>query len=276
MRHILFTFLTISMFVSCVSETEHQKTLDENTALKSELEEIKFGAPILLKDGKKFFENKDFKTAREKFNTLIERHSDLPEAIECKKYLAVIDEEELWQSANNSTDISNVSTYIDKYSNGKYISQAKSLKETLKIQNMQNAYESAEQRNSSSAWKEFLSEYPNHNEASNIKKKIIKLEVDEIYGDSETGKMPSFEQYNYGNSSTSTVKITNNTGCDLVVRYSGTEIEMITIPEGSTRSVSLSSGNYRVAATACGHNYAGSENLAGDYSSRFYISSSRF
>ena len=276
MRHILFTFLTISMFVSCVSETEHQKTLDENTALKSELEEIKFGAPNLLKDGKKFFENKDFKTAREKFNTLIERHSDLPEAIECKKYLAVIDEEELWQSANNSIDISNVSTYIDKYSNGKYISQAKSLKETLKIQNMQNAYESAEQHNSSSAWKEFLFEYPNHNEASNIKKKIIKLEVDEIYGDSETGKMPSFEQYNYGNSTSSTVKITNNTGCDLVVRYSGTEIEMITIPEGSTRSVSLSSGNYRVAATACGHNYAGSENLTGDYTSTFYISTTRY
>jgi hypothetical protein len=264
------------MFFSCVSETEHQKTLDENTALKSELEEIKFGASNLLKDGKKFFENKDFKTAREKFNTLIERHSDLPEAIECKKYLAVIDEEELWQSANNSTDISNVSTYIEKYSNGKYISQAKSLKETLKIQNMQNAYESAEQRNSSSAWKEFLSEYPNHNEASSIKKKIIKLEVDEIYGDSETGKMPSFEQYSYGNSSSSTVKITNNTGCDLVVRYSGTEIEMITIPEGSTRSVSLSSGNYRVAATACGHNYAGSENLTGDYTSTFYISTTRY
>lgn len=264
------------MFVSCVSETEHQKTLDENTALKSELEEIKFGAPNLLKDGKKFFENKDFKTAREKFNTLIERHSDLPEAIECKKYLAVIDEEELWQSANNSTDISIVSTYIDKYSNGKYISQAKSLKETLKIQNMQNAYEGAEQRNSSSAWKEFLSEYPNHKEASSIKKKIIKLEVDEIYGDSETGKMPSFEQYNYGNSSSSTVKITNNTGCDLVVRYSGTEIEMITIPDGSTRSISLSSGNYRVAATACGHNYAGSENLTGDYTSTFYISTTRY
>jgi hypothetical protein len=264
------------MFVSCVSETEHQKTLDENTALKSELEEIKFGAPNLLKDGKIFFENKDFKTAREKFNTLIERHSDLPEAIECKKYLAVIDEEEIWQSANNSKDISNVSTYIDKYSNGKYISQAKSLKETLKIQNMQNAYESAEQRNSSSAWKEFLSEYPNHNEASSIRKKIIKLEVDEIYGDSETGKMPSFEQYNYGNSSSSTVKITNNTDCDLVVRYSGTEIEMITIPEGSTRSVSLSSGNYRVAATACGHNYAGSENLSGDYASTFYISTTRY
>ena len=43
----------------------------------------------------------------------------------------------------------------------------------MKIQNMQNAYESAEQRNSSSAWKEFLSEYPNHNEASNIKKKNL-------------------------------------------------------------------------------------------------------
>jgi hypothetical protein len=51
---------------------------------------------------------------------------------------------------------------------------------------------------------------------------------------------------------------------------------MITIPEGSTRSVSLSSGNYRVAATACGHNYAGSENLTGDYTSTFYISTTRY
>jgi hypothetical protein len=203
-------------------------------------------------------------------------HPDLPEVIECKKYLAVIDEEELWQTANNSIGISNVSYYIEKYSNGKYINQAISLKETLKIKNMQSAYESAELSNSSSAWREFLSEYPYHNEASSIKKKIIKLEVDEIYGDSETGKMPSFEQYNYGNSSSSTVKITNNTGCDLVVRYSGAEIEMITIPNGKTRSVSLSSGNYKVVATACGHNYAGLENLTGDYTSTFYISTTRY
>jgi hypothetical protein len=141
---------------------------------------------------------------------------------------------------------------------------------------MQNAYDNAEQRNSSTAWKDFLSEYPNCNEASNIKKKIIKLEVDEIYGDSETGKMPSFQQSNYGNSSSSTVKITNNTGCDLVVRYSGAQIEMITISEGSTRSISISSGSYKVAATACGHNYAGLENLTGDYTSTFYISTSRY
>ena len=64
MRQIIIVFFTISMFFSCVSETEHDKTLDENTALKSELEEIKLGAPNLLRDGKKFFDNKDFVTTQ--------------------------------------------------------------------------------------------------------------------------------------------------------------------------------------------------------------------
>ena len=55
MKYIVLIFLTISLFFSCVSETEHQKILDENSALKSELNDIKFGAPNLLKNGKKVF-----------------------------------------------------------------------------------------------------------------------------------------------------------------------------------------------------------------------------
>ena len=123
MRYVIIIFLTVSLFISCVSETEHQKTLDENSALKSELNDIKFGAPNLLKTGKKFFEVRDYKTAREKFNMLLERHSDLPEAIECKKYLAIIDEEELWELANNSDNIADVTNYIDKYSRLAYSCQ---------------------------------------------------------------------------------------------------------------------------------------------------------
>jgi hypothetical protein len=141
----------------------------------------------------------------------------------------------------------------------------------LKIIHLQNIYENAKTENTSYAWKNFLDEYPYHVEANIIKDKIIRLEVDEIMGKSSTGKMPSFNQESYGNSSTSYVEITNNTGCNLIVRYSGIDAKVIEIPEGSTQSVYLKSGEYKVVASACSENYAGVENLQGSYSSSFFI-----
>jgi hypothetical protein len=44
---------------------------------------------------------------------------------------------------------------------------------------------------------------------------------------------------------------------------------MILIPVGSTRSVNLSSGSYKIAASACGANYASSRKPTGEYGSTF-------
>lgn len=283
MKRILI-FLTVALALSsCVSESEHQRIVDEKNALsienqnlKNELEEIKFGAPNLLSDGKKFYQAKDFSQARQKFQTLLQKHPDLPESIEAKNYLANIDEEELWQNALISEDISNTEDYISKYPKGKYISNAISRKNELKKLNMQKAYDEAVNSNSSYAWKRFLDEYPDHPNKSSIKEKIIRLEVDEILGDRETGRMPSFDNYSTSYSSNSSVEITNNTGCNLTVRYSGVEAKMIEIPSGGTRTVYLSSGTYKIAASACGANYAGTESLHGSYGSTFYISRTRY
>lgn len=283
MKRILI-FLTVALALSsCVSESEHQRIVDEKNALsienqnlKNELEEIKFGAPNLLSDGKKFYQAKDFSQARQKFQTLLQKHPDLPQSIEAKKYLANIDEEELWQNAFISEDISNTEDYISKYPKGKYISNAISRKNELKKLNMQKAYDDALSSNSSYAWKRFLDEYPDHPNKSSIKEKIIRLEVDEILGDRETGRMPSFDNYSTSYSSNSSVEITNNTGCNLTVRYSGVEAKMIEIPSGGTRTVYLSSGTYKIAASACGANYAGTESLSGSYGSTFYISRTRY
>lgn len=275
--------IATSLFSSCISETEHQKVINEkieisaeNEKLKSELEEIKFGAPNLIADGKKFFKAKEFSKAREKFQTLLEKHPDLPQSLEAKKYLATIDEEELWQNASQSDDISVTEKYISQYPKGNYISKANARKEELKILNMQKAYDNAVSENSSYAWKSFLEDYPNHKNASAIRDKIIRLEVDEIMGNRNTGQMPTFNQYGYSSSSTSSVEITNNTGCSLIVRYSGVDVKMIEIPQGGTRRVNLSSGTYKVAASACGENYAGTENLSGSYNSTFYIETRRY
>lgn len=282
MKKTIAYFILAFALSSCVSESEHQRTLEEknaleaeNQSLKNELDEIKFGAPNLLSDGKKFYHAKDFAQAKQKFQTLIEKHPDLPQSIEAKKILATIDEEELWNNAATLEDINYSENYISKYPKGKYISYAISRNKELKKLNMQKAYDNAASSNSSSAWKKFIEDYPDFGDASSIKEKIIRLEVDEISGDRETGQMPSFNNYSTGYSANSTVEITNNTGCTLTVRYSGPEARIIEIPSGGTQSVYLSSGNYKIAASACGSNYAGTESLHGSYGSTFYITTSR-
>lgn len=283
MKYSLTYLIFVLSFSSCVSESEHQKViieknslLAENESLKSELESIKYGAPNLLADGKVFFEAKDYLSAKQKFQTLILKHPDLPQSVEAKNYIGIIDEEETWQNAINSNDISNTEIYISKYPSGKYITFASTRKAELKALNMQKAYNEAISSNNSLVWKSFLEKYPDHPNQVSIKEKIIRLEVDEIFGDSETGQMPSFDNFSSSFSSNSSVRISNNTGCALTVRYSGVEAKIIEIPSGGTRTVYLASGSYKIAASACGSNYAGTESLQGSYGSTFYIRRTRF
>lgn len=283
MKYSLTYLIFVLSFSSCVSESEHQKVITEknsliaeNESLKSELESIKYGAPNLLADGKVFFEAKDYLSAKQKFQTLILKHPDLPQSVEAKNYIEIIDEEETWQNAINSNDVSNTEIYISKYPSGKYITFASTRKTELKALNMQIAYDEAISSNNSLVWKRFLENYPDHPNGASIKDKIIRLEVDEIFGDSETGQMPSFDNFSSSFSSNSSVRISNNTGCALTVRYSGVEAKIIEIPSGGTRTVYLASGSYKIAASACGSNYAGTESLQGSYGSTFYISRTRF
>lgn len=279
-----FTYCLLTLLLtSCVSESEHQKVIQEkntlyleNQKLKDEIEDIKFGASKLLTNGKLFYEAKDFSNAKKHFEYLLQKHPDAPESIEAKEYLSNIDEEEIWYNAVSSEEISYTEYYISKYPTGKYINKALLRENELMEINMGKNYEEAVQTNSSYIWKRFLDDYPDYFDASAIREKIIRLEVDEILNDRETGKMPLFNQYSSSYSSNSSVQITNNTGCNLTVRYSGPNAEIIQIPEGGIRTVYLLSGNYKIAASACGANYAGKESLQGNYDSTFYISTSKY
>lgn len=59
----------------------------------------------LLSDGEKFYEAKEFLKAKETFQILLKKHSDMPQSIEAKNFLANIDEEELWENASTSEKI---------------------------------------------------------------------------------------------------------------------------------------------------------------------------
>ena len=135
-------------------------------------------------------------------------------------------------------------------------------------------YEEAIETNSIFNLKEFINNNPNHENIDLLNKRLIDLEVEEIYNDKNTGEMPTSEKIGSNNSSVSSISISNDTSCELIIRYSGNDSKMISIPANQTRSLSIRSGSYRVTASACGYNYAGSESLRGDYTSSYYISTS--
>lgn len=272
----MIRYLPIAIFVfllGCVSSADYNALEQENKDLKQEINDLKFGAKVLMSDALKFYNAKDYGGTRQKLLLLLEKHGDQPESLEAKKILSIIDEEEAWI---NSTDLTGAESYLQNYPKGKHLASVKRKIEEFRMLKEDSEYESALLSNSSSAWKNFISNYPDRIDRRDIEKRIIDSEVSEIMGVATTGKLPTFVQTSYEFSSSSSVSVTNDTGCELTLRYSGADSRRVEIPAGATRTVSLSSGNYKIAASACGANYAGVESLNGSYSSKYYISTSRF
>jgi hypothetical protein len=117
----------------------------------------------------------------------------------------------------------------------------------------------------------FIEINPNHTNIEELKARLIDLEVDQIFSDEKTGKMPNSDKVGESNSGISQVSIKNDTSCELIVRYSGIDSRMISIPQNQLRDISIKSGDYRVTATACGESYSSTEDLRGNYSSSYYI-----
>jgi hypothetical protein len=137
-------------------------------------------------------------------------------------------------------------------------------------------YEEVIQSNNIQEIKDFINNNSSHPKIEKLKKHLIDIEVDEIINDEKTGKMPTSQKIDFEISDFSNIEIKNSTGCELIVRYSGQDSKSISISNETSRKISIESGQYRIAASACGLNYAGHESLNGNYSSEFYVRSSRF
>lgn len=136
-------------------------------------------------------------------------------------------------------------------------------------------YSEAIKTTSVSDLKLFIENNPQHTKIKKLKIRLIDLEVDEISRNESTGQMPQSEKTSSSNSETSKIEITNDTSCELEVRYSGRDSKMIVIQSRQTQTISILSGDYRVTASACDSNYAGTETLSGNYQSSYYIATTR-
>lgn len=270
-HNFLFTLSTaIVMAAGCVTQEKYDKLSQERDSIAHELYIFKFSAPAMLSDAKRLYAANDLNNAKVKLRELIHDFSGTAEKAEGENLLKLVEEQEHWNLAISTVDTGNTISYLQKHPNGKYVSQARSRLIELRIKTEQLAYENAVNANNSSTWKEFLSGYPNHPEAESIKEKIIRLEVDEILA-GDHGNLPAPQQTSYNYSSTSRITIENTTSYLLTIRYSGPEAKLITIDPDRSQVVYLQSGSYRVAATANGLHYGGEEDLHGNYSSRYYI-----
>lgn len=137
-------------------------------------------------------------------------------------------------------------------------------------------YSTAKTINTSDGWRKFKEDNPDYKNIKEIDDNIIRAEVNEIATNSETGSMPQSEKISDGNFKISKIEVENNTSCDLTLRYSGVDAKMIVISPNSKSKIIVKSGSYTVAATACGYNYAGRENLNGNYSVVYYITTTRY
>jgi len=275
---LFYVILFFQMFIfSCVSKDKYDELARENESLHNELNGIKYGAPAMLSDAKKFLNSKDFTNSKMKLEAIIQKYPDLPAAAEAKLLLSEVNEELTWSNAINSDEIISTEPYISRYPSGRYQSAATKRLSDLTAGNEIKDYNSALSANNSQEWKAFKNKYPTRADISDIETRIIQSEVNEIYGNSETGRLPPSTNIGYNSQSTSSfVNITNDTGCELVVRYSGPSVKSITIASRQTATVYLENGSYRIAASACGSNYAGSESLTGEYRSRYYIVTSQY
>jgi len=137
------------------------------------------------------------------------------------------------------------------------------------------AWQNALKKNTVPAYKAFISDYPASRQAAKAKKKIIDIEVENIFA-GRHGELPPPQKISSGDSQSNRISIENQTDYTLTVRYSGHKSIKVILKAHGTDAVMLPSGQYKVAASVSHANvipFAGSQNLSGgEYSSVYYIS----
>lgn len=141
------------------------------------------------------------------------------------------------------------------------------------------AWDTATKENSISAYQKYKTLYPNGKHYDLAEKKLIDLEVENVYA-GDYGTLPAMDKTGYGGGPTSYITVKNRTSYTLTLLYSGIDSKRLVISAGQTSSLRLKNGSYKVAASVSAYNvrnYAGKEYLnGGSYDVEYYISSQRF
>lgn len=232
----------------------------------------------------------------------INKYPDSKRVLEVESEINKLYEEEL-QAANDSLSLSR---FIDKYSNNyrfkedykypflreairrldkekkrlEYERSARIKEEQLAWSSELMAWETVSERGTLDVYRKYLKLYPNGAHKSQAEKKIVDLEVANVFNSKNYGHLPSMDKTRYGKGAYTTVTVKNDTQYTLTLLYSGMESKRIVIGSHGIQNIKLKSGSYRIVASVNAsrvQNFAGSEDLVGgSYSVNYYISTSRY
>ena len=157
--------------------------------------------------------------------------------------------------------------------------EEKEREEYLKYGTDANAWITASKENTLSSYQKYLKLYPNGSHKSAAEKRIIDIQVANVYA-GEHSALPPMDQVGYGHGSVSDIEIYNNTPYTLTVLYSGPESKNVVISQHETRTIYMKNGSYKIAASVSASNVrncAGSEVLTGgSYNVQYYIKTSTY
>lgn len=230
--------------------------------------------------------------------------------------LKVLSEDDVWKGANESTgertQLERLRSYASTYPSGKYIEEAKAgivslvdkhwfpvessvsiselenfranypestyvLDAGVRIETLRGTWSWVTSENTIESYKGYLLRHPNGRHSADARKRLIDLEVAQI-ARGDHGVLPKSNPVRAYGGLYADVRITNETGYQLTVRYSGPSSDMAIIERGASASIRLTSGNYKVAASVNAsnvRNYYGTEDLrGGEYEIRFFIQKS--
>jgi outer membrane protein assembly factor BamD (BamD/ComL family) len=251
----------------------------------------------------------------ESYEAFIKSYPNSKRNYEAQTRIVELKDLKSWQIAQDQNTIESYTAYINAYPIGKYTTIAKSKIEQIeeekyilpewnkaKVKNTYKAYndfyhqysnssyaslalekmkeiedkdwEKAKHTNTIASYKKYIANYPDGNHKEAAEEKIIDCEVAAIMSGNHS-VMPSLDRTSYGYGDYSTVEIENSTAYTLTILYSGPSSKKLVIPSHKTYSITLTNGNYKVAAKVNASNvtpFAGNERLqGGEYSGYYYI-----
>lgn len=252
-----------------IKSTHQQFTID---SLISEINYLKHGSPKLLGQIIQLREEESWDKVLVVYDELRENFPGSNETIKASQIAVEAKDHVAWDKASSRNNISDYKDYMSNFESGIHVQQASDAIDRITQERFAARLKEAKSKNNSYTWKRFLEDYPNYERKRWVENKIIQLEVNEIFADNNTGKLPSSQRLGSFGAGSSKVQIQNNTPYSLVIRYYGPNTRKITIKPRGISNLSLTSGSYKVAASAGGLNYAGVESISGKYSVTYYIS----
>lgn len=276
----LITYLSIIVFLLCscdTSEQDFEKAKEDRTANaydtfitthpKSELAEEARDSIVAI-----FEKQIDLFTI---LHRVYEIHDD--EAIARVKNIVEQRATVLYNQAIEKNSIEGWNNFISSVPIN-YQKDAKSRISDLLWEEESFAWKMADSNDETSLYRKYLKIHPDGIHAKQAEKRLIDIEVAEVFS-SEHGSLPAMDKGYSTGVSYSVIEIENRTQYELTVSYSGPDSKRIIIPALSSKKTNIGNGHYHIAATV-GHGvipFAGTEQLDGShFSSSFYIETRRY